>query len=115
MSSCRATNAKLAARLDEEAARRLVRTWPGRVVRLVTLSEQLRRAKKRIAELETAIKTDAVTMRGVAFALGVPSSYHRGRADERAAVVGWLRRGIAAFDRLRAEYIKRGEHVKGAP
>lgn len=100
--------------------------WKGRVVplRLVTLSEQLRRAKKRIAELENAIKEGSVAMREVAFALGVPSSYHRGRADERAAVVGWLKTEMKGSDdpdeRVTlysaakcVENGEHGEHVKG--
>jgi hypothetical protein len=59
-----------------------------RVVRIVTLSEQLRRAKKRIAELERAITTGGALLRLERSMLGVPggildADYDQGRADER--------------------------------
>lgn len=138
------SNARLAARLDHEAATRLVRTWPGRVVRLVTLSEQLRRERarsNRLGDLVCASGCGSVSdcqcpchgpeedpgphiatcaYHDPNFEPDQRSAYARGRADERAAVVGWLRAMNDSYSAAspvlvhnRCEAIESGEHVKG--
>lgn len=76
-------------------AMRNARKCKGRPVRLVTIPEQLRRAQR-------------------------AASYQRGRADERAAVVGWLRAMNDTYSAAspvlvhnRCEAIESGEHVMG--
>lgn len=89
----------------------------GRVVRLVTLSEQLRRAKKRIAELEEAAAMGGAELNRLRFdksLVGVNEQlerlhtriasatpeYQQGRADERAAVADSLRLEAGHFDEM---------------
>lgn len=74
----------------------------GRVVRVVSLRERLRRAKKRIAEL-----TD--TRASVTVAL--EDSYKQGRADERKAVVEWLRKE-PQWQGHSAKCIEEGKHAR---
>lgn len=111
----------------------------GRPVRLVTLSEQLRRARKRIAELEEAAEMNGAELHKLRFdraLVGVSAqleelharivspthAYQQGRADERAAVVAAAELEAADADNndeeamflFFAARIRNGEHVKGA-
>lgn len=117
-------------------AMRNARKCKGRPVRIVTLSEQLRRAKKRIAELEEAAAMGGAELNRLRFdkaLVGVNEQleklhtriasatpeYQQGRSDERAAVVACLRgttdlegKPIWEVERV-ADHIESGEHVKG--
>ncbi len=101
-----------ALRLTRADAKKVASKYRGRVVRVVTLSEQLRRAKKRIAELETRLTTEG-------YASFATSQYEKGRADERAAVVAWLRTVTPSTPNVHralgiaADGIECGEHVNG--
>ena len=100
-------------------AERYARLHGGRVVRLVTLGEQLRRARKQIAALDKAARWAAqghLSRRA--------EMYAKGRADERKAVVEWLEKEVEDYERigmrdaavtvqLRVDEIESGEHVKG--
>ena len=97
-------------------AMRNARKCKGRPVRLVTIPEQLRRAKKRIAELVS--KQACMTDKAVQIMKEDRDEYYqRGRADERAAVVAKLRdngpHGFFGATRTEvADYFESGEHVK---
>lgn len=87
----------------------------GRVVLMVEVNEQLRRAEKRIAELKAAVDRSVPQAAAMSVAAG---NYEAGRADERAAVVAWLTgRGphspIGYTPPECGYVIEKGEHVKG--
>lgn len=120
-------------------AMRNARKCKGRPVRLVTIPEQLRRERARYNRLSD--KLAAVGCGSVShcacpchdpsiedpwphiatcayhdpnFEPDQRSAYARGRADERAAVVAWLRgKRSSPYDRYVADRLEGGEHVKG--